>query len=237
MKNFRIHYFQHEEEVSPGYLKTWAETNNAELSSTRFDRNEVFPPLDSFDLLVILGGTMNVNDIENFPFLKEEKEFVLKAIKSNKKVLGICLGGQMIASVLDAAVYENTQKEIGWFPITFTGEAIKNPFFRSLAGKKERTVFQWHGDVFNLPEGAVQIASNSCSPNQAFVYNDRVVALQFHPEMTEESVPSLIEYGKDELAQTESRYVQNANDILNGTDNIAPNNAILKNILDVFVQL
>jgi len=133
-----------------------------------------------------MGGPMAVYEMEQHPFLKQEAKLLRDAVSSNKAVLGVCLGAQMLAHVLGARVYPGGAKEIGWSRVTLTPEGIKDPLMSALAidGTNIAEVFQWHGDTFDLPEGAVRLASSDLFPNQAFCYSDRVYALQFHIEVT-----------------------------------------------------
>ena len=147
---------------------------------------DAVPDLGSFTHLVIMGGPMAVYEMERHPYLKNEAQLINAAIKANKHVLGVCLGAQMVAHALGARVYAGDQKEIGWYEVAITPEGMKDPLMSSLAldGKSAAQVFQWHGDTFDLPAGAVRLASSALYPNQAFRHSDRVYALQFHIEVT-----------------------------------------------------
>jgi GMP synthase-like glutamine amidotransferase len=154
------------------------------------EAGESLPDLDDFSHLVIMGGPMAVYEMHRYPFLINEALLIDKAIKANKHVLGVCLGAQMIAHVLGARVYHGKQKEIGWYEVSLTDNGIKDPCMSQLVvdGKNAAQVFQWHGDTFDLPRGAVRLASSSLYPNQAFRFSDNVYALQFHIEVT----PSIV---------------------------------------------
>ncbi len=144
------------------------------------------PELGSFTHLLIMGGPMAVYEMDRYPYLINEAQLINAAIKANKHILGVCLGAQMVAHALGARVYAGGRKEIGWYEIALTPEGMKDPLMSSLAldGKSAAQVFQWHGDTFDLPAGAVRLASSDLYPNQAFRYSDRVYALQFHIEVT-----------------------------------------------------
>jgi GMP synthase-like glutamine amidotransferase len=129
---------------------------------------------------------MAVYEMDRTPYLKDEALFIKKAVHAHKHVLGVCLGAQMLAHVLGARVYPGGAKEIGWYDVTLTEEGMRDECMAGLAvdsGKTAR-VFQWHGDTFDLPQGAVRLASSALYPNQAFRYGDHVYALQFHIEVT-----------------------------------------------------
>lgn len=141
-------------------------------------------PRDTSDLegLVVMGGPMNVNDSARFPFLLPENQLIEKVIAVGKPILGICLGAQLIAQALGARVFPNKKREVGWHPVSLTGAAQNDPHFSKLPSPL--TVLQWHGDTFDLPDGAVQLARSSACENQAFRWGESTYALQFHLEAT-----------------------------------------------------
>jgi GMP synthase-like glutamine amidotransferase len=135
------------------------------------------------DTLILLGGSMSTND--NLSFLNREIECVRAAVQAGKPVLGICLGAQLIAKALGAKVYPNGKKEIGWAPVTFTDTAWNDPLFH---GHGSEVIFHWHGETFDLPEGAELLASSADCRHQAFRLGDRIYGLQFHLEVTPEMI-------------------------------------------------
>jgi GMP synthase (glutamine-hydrolysing) len=142
-------------------------------------------PLDEAAGLVVMGGPMNVDQVDRYPFLAKELGWIEQAIDLELPMLGICLGSQLLAKTLGARVYRNRISEIGWYPIELTSTAADDALFGQ-GGR--RTVFQWHGDTFDLPGGAVHLARNDWCENQAFRYGPRAYGLQFHLEMTAELV-------------------------------------------------
>jgi GMP synthase-like glutamine amidotransferase len=150
----------------------------------------VIPDMDAFTHLLIMGGPMAVYEMHRHPFLISEALMIDRAIRANKHVMGVCLGAQMLAHVLGARVYAGQKKEIGWQDVSLTSEGRNDPIMSTLAvpGGNIAQVFQWHGDTFDLPKGALLLASSALYPNQAFRYGDRVYALQFHIEVTPEIV-------------------------------------------------
>jgi GMP synthase (glutamine-hydrolysing) len=128
------------------------------------------------DLLIILGGPIGVYEEDSYPFLTQEKRIIKKRIEKKQPLIGICLGAQLIASTLGAKVYPGDTKEIGWKTITSTSDIE----FSSL---NQQRVLHWHGDTFDLPEGAERIFSSELYPNQGFTYGENVLALQFHIEV------------------------------------------------------
>lgn len=222
----KLHWLQHVPFEGLGYIQTWAEEKEAAISCTRLYAGEALPSLDDFDLLIVMGGPMGIFDYEKHPWLADEKEFIESAIDAGKTMIGICLGAQLMADVLGANVYPGPQKEIGWFPITRSEEA-------PALIPQELTVFHWHGDTFDIPEGAVPLAHSEPGINQGFIYNDRAVGLQFHMETTETSMEALLEHCGQELV--DAPYIQSAEQILNEASRITSVNAAMKNLLDALL--
>jgi GMP synthase (glutamine-hydrolysing) len=150
--------------------------------------------------LVALGGAMNVDDVEQYPFLAREIGWLQAAMEQHIPVIGICLGAQLLAKSLGARVYPNRHKEIGWYPLEFGPRAAVDPLFLSSGVPR---VFQWHGDTFDLPVGAVPLARSALCTNQAFREGTRAWGLQFHIEMTAEMIEDWVSKGEQsgELAQ------------------------------------
>ncbi|MES9892346.1 MAG: amidotransferase, partial [Candidatus Thiodiazotropha sp.] len=171
----RAHYLQHVPFEGLGSIENWLKHAGYEITSTRLYESEELPGIERIDLLVIMGGPMSVNDDQDFPWLVGEKEFIKKVIESGKPVLGICLGAQLIACSLDAEVFSNSVKEIGWIPIRAAGSDNPSVF----QFPEETDVFHWHGETFNLPLGAIRIAESAACKNQAYQIGKHVIGLQF----------------------------------------------------------
>jgi GMP synthase (glutamine-hydrolysing) len=144
---------------------------------------DAVPNVDKYDGLIILGGPMCLDQMESHPHLLTEIEAIRTAMQLQMPVFGICLGAQLIAAALGARVYKNPVKEIGWYDVTPTTAGIKDPLFSTFNGTER--IFQWHGDTFDLPHGAVHLASSPDCANQAFRFGDRTYGLQFHLEVDE----------------------------------------------------
>lgn len=158
-----------------GYRVNYVEATSAEL-------NELDPL--SPDLMIVLGGPIGANDETDYPFLSKELELIRTRLLAGLPLLGICLGAQLLARALGASVYPNPHKEIGWAPIKLT-PAGRDSCLADLDGQM---VLHWHGDTFDLPQGAIHLASSARCINQAFTFEDHSLALQFHPEATAEQI-------------------------------------------------
>jgi len=152
---------------------------------------------------------MSIHDEDMYPWLRAEKALIAAAIGEGKKVLGICLGAQLIAAVSGARVYPNPQKEIGFWPVRWmeAGKVIRG-------GGTEEIFFHWHGETFDLPAGAVLLASTTACVNQAFLLGGRVLGVQFHPEVTPEIIRAMIAHEGHELV--DAPYIQSAAKMLEG---------------------
>lgn len=197
----KVHVLQHAPFEDLGSIRFCLDQRGAEISYTRCFAGERVPRLAEFDLLIAMGGPMSVNDEQDFPWLKDEKLLIQNAIARDIPVLGVCLGAQLIAGALGARVYPNPVKEIGWFPIHAVERAESSFVFPSAC-----TVFHWHGETFDLPEGATPLARSEACEHQAFQLKRNVIGLQFHLEMTPESTLAMVENCRHELIP--DRYVQ-----------------------------
>ena len=133
------------------------------------------------DLLVVLGAPIGAYEEEKYPFVSDELRIIGRRLSNSQPVLGICLGAQLMARAFGARVYPGKSKEIGWAPVELT-DAARQTSLQHLAGLP---VLHWHGDVFDLPDGAVRLASTALTPNQAFAFGSTALGLQFHVEVQE----------------------------------------------------
>ncbi len=223
-----IHYLQHVPFEGLGSIETWANTRGDSIAVSRLYQGDALPALDAVDLLVIMGGPMSVNDEREFPFLVAEKQFIAAAIQAGKRVLGICLGAQLIATALRAKVYRNTQKEIGWFPIELTEAGRNSRLFARVPSGSD--VFHWHGETFDLPDGAEWLAQSQVCRHQAFSYREHVIGLQFHLETTPESATQLIVNCGDELVA--APFIQSAEAMLAQPERFAAINRMMSGLLE-----
>jgi GMP synthase (glutamine-hydrolysing) len=177
----------------PGTIEDFLKKENIVFSTIELGSGEIPPPLERFNALVVMGGPIGVYEMARYPHLMIASRIIREAINRDMRVLGICLGAQMIAYCLGAKVYPGPEKETGWCHIELTGDGLKDPLMRKLAIHprvgdfwRRFKVFQWHGDTFDFPLGAVLLARSEQYKNQAFRYGDNIYGFQFHIEVTKD---------------------------------------------------
>jgi len=225
----RIHSLEHQPAEGPGKILDWVAARGHEITRTALYADEAPPALDAFDLLVIMGGGMNIYQHRDHPWLVTEKEFLRGAIDAGKPILGMCLGAQLLADVLGGKVYQNPEKEIGWFPVEITDRSAPLGDFPACM-----IVMHWHGDTFELPPSVRVVAKSEGCPRQAFVFGDRVVGLQFHLEMGAIQVADLVHVSMDELVP--ARFVQTPEQLMQTPVDLEASHAALYALLDELIR-
>ena len=226
-----IHYLQHVAFEGLGSIAEWVQQRGHTVSATRFYTADPLPLPDAIDGLIVMGGPMSIHDEADYPWLVSEKRFIKAVIGAGKPVLGICLGGQLIANVLGAKVHKNPVKEIGWFPVEWRLEVLSAGLGESTPGMADTTeAFHWHGETFDLPAQSEWIASSAACPNQGFLYGGKVLGLQFHLEATLSGAAALIEHCGDELVA--APFIQTAEAILAKPDRFVAINLVMRKVLD-----
>ena len=221
----RVHWLQHAPHEDSGCIDPWLRAQGLRVSSTRLYAGEKLPRASAFDWLIVLGGPMNIYEHGRYPWLMAEKALIRDACVT-KKVLGICLGAQLLADVLGGPVTRNRCQEIGWFDVRLTSEASKSRVLEGLPSKF--TPFHWHGDTFAIPPGATTLMKSDACVNQAFQVDQRLVGLQFHLEVRAADARRWLKVD----APRPERYVQSAREMLRLPWRFASNNRLMIRILE-----
>ncbi|MDZ7690228.1 MAG: hypothetical protein U5K69_03555 [Balneolaceae bacterium] len=227
-----LHVFQHVPYEGPAALQEWADLNKHSVSISNFYEKTTLPNPQQVGLLIVLGGPMGVYEEGRYPWLKKEKAYLKNYIERGGKILGICLGAQLIAKAMGAEVYPHTQKEIGWYPVEWSPELREHSRYGFLPDKQP--VLHWHGDTFDIPERAINIGQSTACKRQGFLMRDNILALQFHLEMTRKSLQMLAENSEDELAKG-GKFVQTSSELLDRDHPFRQCNQTLFTLLDNFV--
>lgn len=209
-----IRVIQHVEFEQPGLIAEWAAERGHSLSVTRA-WVDAFPPPAPHDLLVVLGGPMGAADDDVLPWLRPEKRFIAETIAAGGPILGVCLGAQIIATVIGGSVRRNRETEIGWYPVMPTPEARSSALFGDWPA--EVVVGHWHGDTFELPNGMQPLLSSEHCRNQAFVFDEHVAGIQFHLEWTIPLLVGMVDACGDEFDQPGDA-IMPASDLLGGLE-------------------
>jgi GMP synthase (glutamine-hydrolysing) len=168
----------------PGVYEDVMREQGVALTRVELDEGERLPDWREFELIVAMGGPMSVNDVEEFPWLKEERQVIHDAVHAGTPFFGACLGAQLLAASLGGRVYQGTRPEVGFLPVTLTEAARRDPVFAQIPA--ELLTFQWHGDTFTLPRGAVRLAGSPGYRNQALRFGRTAYGVQFHLEVSAE---------------------------------------------------
>lgn len=194
----RLHLLEHDpHDLSDTHMIRWAKAKGYTVKQTYVCNDEKLPCLDDFDWLMVMGGSPSVWEEDGYPWLILEKEMIARALDSNKIILGICFGAQLLAEALGGTVSANHHKEIGWFDVDLTEAGRSSFLFRGIPDRF--TTFHWHSDCFTMPPGCTRLALSEATHNQAFLSATKPVAgLQFHPEYT----PSMVTYFAREYGHT-----------------------------------
>jgi len=241
----RLHSLRHVGFEREAEIAAWAASRGHSLSHTDLWKGEALPELASFDWLIVLGGPMGVYDDEAYPWLAGEKRFLRQAVDAGKRILGVCLGAQLLSVVLGGAVTRNRYGEIGWHQVQATPQALPpatgSRVFANLPLAYE--AFHWHGDTFSIPEGALWTAQSAACAHQAFeACEGRVVGLQFHLETNAASMRELVEHCADEIRpdRTDAQaqpYIQPLPALLERPERLDALRGLLDRILDNMAQL
>jgi GMP synthase (glutamine-hydrolysing) len=196
----KVTVIQHVEPEGPGTIAEVLRSRNLEVDVIRADRGQSIPEsVGDMAALVVMGGPMGVHDTTRYPYLRDVMKLIDGALETHRPVLGVCLGSQLLAATLGADVRAAEQKEIGWHAVTLSRAADRDALFFGV--EKTFRAFHWHGEVFDLPAGAVLLASSARTPCQAFRWGDHAYGLLFHLEVDATAIEQMVSTFGHELAQ------------------------------------
>lgn len=210
----RIAIIQHAYYEGPARISDWLALRGLSATLYRPYTGSSLPPLDRFDLLILLSGPMQVDDTDRYVWLAEEKQLIRDVLDAGKRVLGIGLGGQLLAEALGARIEPMKRPEIGWWPLEKYDESRESPLGRMLPHRL--MALHWHTHHFGLPEGAIPLYRSAACGEQGFVWQERAVALQCHMNSTPRSVEALLSHAGTELKRDST--VQDAPSIRQNLD-------------------
>lgn len=193
-----LHIIQNDPEVPPGNLLDGLERP---YRLHHPYQNGRLPALENISGLIVLGGAMGANDDARHPFLSDLKHLIREAVESGIPYLGICLGGQLLATVLGARVVSHRWEELGTLSVQLTAAGRQDILFSGI--DESFSTFQWHHDSFDLPDGATLLASSTACPHQAFRVGEAAWGLQFHPEVTESIIRAWCRWDAATMARTD----------------------------------
>lgn len=221
----RVHWLQHAEHEDLGCIAPWLAARGHTVVCSRLQRGEAPPQPDAYDWLIVMGGPMNIYQHAAYPWLVAEKQAIRAALMADKRVLGICLGAQLLADQLGGPVTQNAEAEVGWHVVTTTaadcGDAFKG-------FPKQFNAFHWHGDTFAMPLGCAALMHSAACANQAFSHGSRVAGIQFHLEVTAANARDWFAMEQPKPA----RYVQVPETILAALPHFAENNRLMLTLLE-----
>jgi len=196
----KVLVLQHHRVETPGTIAGALAAAGLSWDTVRtFDGEPVPRDLGDIDGLVVMGGPMAVYEAARYAFLRDEIRLIESALKARKPILGVCLGSQLLAVALGANVRPGSARELGWHPVRLSSEAEEDRLTRGLP--RTFTAFHWHGDVFDLPRGAVALASSAMTAIQAFRHAESAYGFLFHMEVTAEAVAAMVREFRDEARE------------------------------------
>jgi GMP synthase-like glutamine amidotransferase len=221
----RVHWIQHAEHEGLGCIAPWLAARGHSARCTRAQRGEPMPAPADYDWLIVMGGPMNIYEHAAHPWLVAEKQAIRQALDAGKRILGICLGAQLLADQLGGPVVKNAEPEIGWHPVQLTEQGKVSPLLKGF--DRPFNPFHWHGDRIVLPSGMATLASSAACAEQLFAPQPHVVGTQFHLEVTAADARGWFATERP----TPSRYVQTAEHILAQLPAFADNNRLMFQLL------
>ncbi len=230
----KLHLLEHDsEDFSRTNISFWAAEKGHQVNQTFVCNHEELPPVDSFDWLMVMGGSQHGWDEQGNPWLREEKALLGKALAKGKIIMGICFGAQLLAETLGGQIFPNDHQEIGWHEVSLNREGQESFLFQNIPS--DFVTFHWHSDHFSLPRSCTRLAGSKATENQAFVAKDcPLVGLQFHPEYTRDMVKyDAGQHGQDWVPDM---FVSSGDEVLARTEMLSDTYWLMETLLDNMEQ-
>lgn len=192
-----ILFVTHASFEKPGSIEQWAKRHNHHTHEVKPYNGEALPAIDDYDMLVVMGGPQSPIEIEKSPYLKDEIELIKQSLKKKKRIVGVCLGAQLISEALGAKTERSPNKEIGMYPVELLDNAATDPVFSDFPAQFD--VMHWHSDMPGVADGINLLAKSEGCPRQIFRFGDRVYGFQCHFELTKELVEGMVEHCGSDL--------------------------------------
>ncbi len=221
----------HADFESPGAIETWAKSKGYPFQIKKPYKGEKLDHDSDFDMLILMGGPQSPHRIDEFPYLADEIDLIKTNLHQNKRILGFCLGAQLIGEALGAPTGRSPEKEVGVYPITLTEEGKTDPLLTGLS--ESFPVIHWHNDMPGLLDDSTLLAYSEGCPRQIIRYKPLVYGFQCHLEIDLDGIKTMVEAVPEDLK--ESKYTQTRDESLE--QDYKPINNIMINLLDRFVQL
>lgn len=226
-----ILFVTHADFEKPGSIETWAKQRGHHTHEVSPYKGEKMPNINDFDLLVVMGGPQSPLEMTRSPYLEDEIILIKQAIIKHKRIIGICLGAQLIGEALGAKTERSPCREVGMHLVELHAEAKFDPIFSFFPDKFD--VMHWHSDMPGIPAGATLLASSEGCPRQIFRYGDRIYGFQCHFELTQELVKGMIKNCPDDLKA--GTYIRSEKELIYA--DYSQINAKMDAILDYLISL
>lgn len=207
-----VYIIKHVKEEGPGIIAKLLKEKKINFEIIEFENEEKFPSLNKkVDVVIIMGGPMSVYETEKYKFLKEEIKFIKNIISRQIPFLGICLGSQLLSVAAGGKVITDMCEEIGFYKIKLTEEGQKDPIFKGC--EENFYVFQWHNDIFQVPNGGILLAEGEKCKNQAIRVGKKAYGFQFHIELTENMINLWVKEEFKNNKEKQKRILRNLKEI------------------------
>lgn len=196
----KVIVLQHAESENLGTMEEALAACGVAFEYVRTFEGQAIPAdVDGATGLIVMGGPMGVYETDRYPFLRQEMKLMEAFLKAERPILGVCLGSQLLATTLGAPVRKGRKKEIGWFEIQLNRASVQDTLWN---GQHSPFVaYHWHGDIFDLPKGAVALASSDLTPVQSYRFGDRAYGILFHLEVTENHIRKMLDEFAEEIRE------------------------------------